>query len=90
MKMPLKDKDNDNEPGADGGDKLEDYTDDVFLDRKAIKVSMTDSESGCFSKVEHKHVFPYKRPIIKAVFSRGMSMFMINTMTVTSVLLTIC
>lgn len=37
-----------------------------------------------------KLVFPYKRPIIKAVFSRGMSMFMINTMTVTSVLLTIC
>lgn len=59
MKMPLKDKDNDNEPGADGGDKLEDYTDDVFLDRKTIKVSMTDSESGCFRKVEHKHVFAY-------------------------------
>jgi len=40
-KKPLKDKDNDHKPGNGGGDKFEDYTDDVPLDEKTIKCSTT-------------------------------------------------
>lgn len=60
-KKPLKDKNNDDDhkPGAGGGDKFEDYTDDVPLDGKTVKVSTTDPESGWFRKGEHKHVFAY-------------------------------
>ncbi len=58
-KKPLKDKDDDHKPGASGGDKFEDYTDDVPLDGKTIKCSTTDPESGWFRKGEHKHVFAY-------------------------------
>lgn len=57
-KKPLKDKD-DNKPNSGGGDKFEDYTDDVPLDGKTIKCSTTDPESGWFRKGEHKHVFAY-------------------------------
>lgn len=58
-KKPLKDKDDDHKPGTGGGDKFEDYTDDVPLDGKTVKVSTTDPESGWFRKGEHKHVFAY-------------------------------
>ncbi len=58
-KKPLKDKDNNHKPGTDGGDKFEDYTDDVPLDEKTIKCSTTDPESGWFRKGEHKNVFAY-------------------------------
>ena len=58
-KKPLKDKDNDHKPGNGGGDKFEDYTDDVPLDEKTIKCSTTDPESGWFRKGEHKNVFAY-------------------------------
>ncbi len=58
-KKPLKDKDDDHRPGAGGGDKFEDYTDDVPLDGKTTKVSTTDPESGWFRKGEHKHIFAY-------------------------------
>ena len=57
-KKPLKDNDKNNKPGA-GGDKFEDYTDDVPLDGKMIKCSTTDPESGWFRKGEHKNVFAY-------------------------------
>ena len=57
-KKPLKDNDKNNKPGA-GGDKFEDYTDDVPLDGKTIKCSTTDPESGWFRKGEHKNVFAY-------------------------------
>lgn len=57
-KKPLKDKD-DNKPKGGSGDKFEDYTDDVPLDGKTIKCSITDPESGWFRKGEHKHVFAY-------------------------------
>ncbi len=57
-KKPLKDND-DNKPGTGGGDKFEDYTDDVPLDGKTIKCSTTDPESGWFRKGEHKNVFAY-------------------------------
>ena len=57
-KKPLKDSDKNNKPGA-GGDKFEDYTDDVPLDGKTIKCSTTDPESGWFRKGEHKNVFAY-------------------------------
>lgn len=59
-KKPLEDKDDDNTPrGTGGGDKFEDYTEDVPLDGKEIKCSTTDPESGWFRKGEHKHVFAY-------------------------------
>ena len=58
-KKPLKDKDIDHKPGTGGGDKFEDYTDDVPLDEKTIKCSTTDPESGWFRKGEHKNVFAY-------------------------------
>ena len=58
-KKPLKDKDNNHKPGTGGGDKFEDYTDDVPLDEKTIKCSTTDPESGWFRKGEHKNVFAY-------------------------------
>ena len=58
-KKPLKDNDKNNKPGAGGGDKFEDYTDDVPLDGKTIKCSTTDPESGWFRKGEHKNVFAY-------------------------------
>lgn len=58
-KKPLKDKDDDHKPGTGGRDKFEDYTDDVPLDGKTVKVSTTDPESGWFRKGEHKHVFAY-------------------------------
>ena len=57
-KKPLKDSDKNNKPGA-GGDKFEDYTDDVPPDGKTIKCSTTDPESGWFRKGEHKNVFAY-------------------------------
>ena len=57
-KKPLKDNDKNNKPGA-GGDKFEDYTDDVPPDGKTIKCSTTDPESGWFRKGEHKNVFAY-------------------------------
>ena len=57
-KKLLKDNDKNNKPGA-GGDKFEDYTDDVPLDGKTIKCSTTDPESGWFRKGEHKNVFAY-------------------------------
>ena len=59
-KKPLKDKNDNNGPGAGGGsDKFEDYTDDIPLDGKEIKCSTTDPESGWFHKGEHKNVFAY-------------------------------
>ena len=60
-KKPLKDKDDDDHSsGSSGGnDKFKDYTDDVPLDGKTIKCSITDPESGWFRKGEHKHVFAY-------------------------------
>ena len=58
-KKPLKDKDHNQKPGTGGGDKFEDYTDDVPLDEKTIKCSTTDPESGWFRKGEHKNVFAY-------------------------------
>ncbi|NTV78128.1 MAG: IS1182 family transposase [Clostridiales bacterium] len=58
-KKPLKDNDKHNNPGAGGGDKFEDYTDDVPLDEKTIKCSTTDPESGWFRKGDHKNVFAY-------------------------------
>lgn len=58
-KKHLKDKDDDHKPGTGGGDKFEDYTNDVPLDGKTVKVSTTDPESGWFRKGEHKHVFAY-------------------------------
>ncbi len=48
------DKD-DNKPNGGSGEKFEDYTDDVPLDGKTIKCSITDPESGWFRKGEHKH-----------------------------------
>ena len=59
-KKPLKEKDDDDhKPSAGGGDKFEDFTDDVPLDGKTIKCSTTDPESGWFRKGEHKNVFAY-------------------------------
>ena len=59
-KKPLKDKkDDDHKPTSGGGDKFEEFTDDVPLDGKTIKTSTTDPESGWFRKGEHKHVFAY-------------------------------
>jgi Transposase and inactivated derivatives len=59
-KKPLREKeDNDHKPGAGGGDKFKDYTDDVPLDEKTVKCSTTDPESGWFHKGEHKNVFAY-------------------------------
>ena len=58
-KKPLKDKDDNNNPGSGGNDKFEDYTDDVPSEEKTIKCSTTDPESGWFRKGEHKHVFAY-------------------------------
>ena len=59
-KKPLKEKDDDDhKPSAGGGDKFEDFTDDVPLDSKTIKCSTTDPESGWFRKGEHKNVFAY-------------------------------
>lgn len=58
-KKPLKDKDDDNNSGFGGGNKFDDFTDDVPLDGKTIKCSTTDPESGWFRKGEHKHVFAY-------------------------------
>ena len=47
-KKALKDKDDNNTPGAGGSDSA-----------KEIKASTTDPESGWFRKGEHKHVFAY-------------------------------
>ena len=59
-KKPLKEKeDDDHKPSVGGGDKFEDFTDDVPLDGKTIKCSTTDPESGWFRKGEHKNVFAY-------------------------------
>jgi transposase len=59
-KKPLKkNDDDDHKPSTGGGDKFEDFTDDVPLDGKTIKCSTTDPESGWFRKGEHKHVFAY-------------------------------
>lgn len=59
-KKPLKKKDDDNHTlTSGGGDKFEDYTNDVPLDEKTIKCSTTDPESGWFRKGEHKNVFAY-------------------------------
>ena len=58
-KKPLKDKKDDDDPGAGGDDNFKDYTDDVPSDGKTIKCSTTDPESGWFRKGEHKHVFAY-------------------------------
>ncbi len=58
-KKTLKDKDDNQKPGAGGGDKFEDYTNDIPLDGKTIKCSTTDPESGWFRKEEHKNVFAY-------------------------------
>ena len=59
-KKPLKEKDDDDhKPSVGGGDKFEDFTDDVPLDGKTIKCSTTDPESGWFRKGEHKNVFAY-------------------------------
>ena len=59
-KRPLKNKDDDDHrPTSGGGDKFEEFTDDVPLDGKTIKSSTTDPESGWFRKGEHKHVFAY-------------------------------
>lgn len=57
-KKPFKDKEDDKNPRS-GGDKFEEYTDDVPLDGKTIKSSTTDPQSGWFRKGEHKHVFAY-------------------------------
>lgn len=58
-KKPLKDKDDDNNPGGGSSDKFEEFTTDVPLDGKEIKCSTTDPESGWFHKGEHKNVFAY-------------------------------
>lgn len=60
-KKPLKDRNDNNEPGGGAGsnDKFEDYTDDVPSDGKTIRYSTTDPESGWFRKGEHKNVFAY-------------------------------
>lgn len=58
-KKLLKDKDDNQKPGSEDGDKFEDYTDDNPLDGKTIRCSTTDPESGWFRKGEHKHVFAY-------------------------------
>ena len=59
-KKPLKKKDDDDhKPTSGGGDKFEDYTDDVPQDGKTVKSSTTDPESGWFRKGEHKNVFAY-------------------------------
>lgn len=58
-KKPLKDKDDDSDSGLGGGDKFDDFTDDVPLDGKTTKCSTTDPDSGWFRKGEHKHVFAY-------------------------------
>lgn len=57
-KKPFKKKDDDDHKPS-GGDKFEDYTDDIPLDEKTIKCSTTDPESGWFRKGDHKHVFAY-------------------------------
>ena len=59
-KKPLKKKDDDDhKPTSGGGDRFEDYTDDVPTDEKTVKCSTTDPESGWFRKAEHKHVIAY-------------------------------
>lgn len=58
-KKPLKDKNDDDNSGSGGSDGFEEYTDDVPLNGKTIKTSITDPESGWFRKGEHKNVFAY-------------------------------
>lgn len=58
-KKPLKDKDDNQKPDPGGGDKFENYTDDIPPDGKTDRCSTTDLESGWLREGEHKHVFAY-------------------------------
>lgn len=55
-KKPLKDKDGNDKDDSDGGEGGSGESDG---DRKEVKVSTTDPESGWFHKGEHKEVFAY-------------------------------